>query len=207
MPRTLVADSTGPKQEIKETLQKVREVSTEASHDNTMSKEYQDFMQFLQGEVENLRKYSRLSEDPGFMELNSALAHHEGVMLGLLATKNILLKEKQDAELNYKRVWAELSDKVRKEQNTAEKSSTKYLSQSSLDNLTLTEYWDTLEPLIRKKDLLEAKYHTISNLVDSWERFSFNINVISKNNQIEAMVSKHSKSELLEDEDGKPIVF
>lgn len=185
------------------TFQNAKKAATNA---DAVSQDYEEFVTWLKEELDNLRKYSKISSDPNFEELNDALAHHEGIMLGIIGTYNVLLGELKKAEKAYLKKYAECSEITRKKYNTDEKASTKYLSQKSLDNATMVEFAEELEPLEHKRDMLKLKADALNDMKESWNNFNYNLNVMSKNVQVETATSRFSKSELL-DPDSKPVVF
>lgn len=206
MPRTLVGPET-ERESVKEAYEKtVQNAEKAATNADAVSQDYEEFVTWLKEELEDLKKYSKISSDPTFEELNDALAHHEGIMLGIIGTHNVLLGELKKAEKLYTKKYAECSEITRKKYNTDEKASTKYLSQKSLDNATMIEFAAELDPLEHKRDMLQLKADALKDMKESWSSFNFNLNVLSKNVQVETLTSRYSKSELL-DVDGKPVAF
>ncbi len=174
--------------------------------EDIINKDYNELISWLSAQLKDLQKYSNLSSDPSFHELNDCLAHYEGIMLGMVSSYNILKFEAQLAEREYNETFGEVFTNVREENNPKDLAATKYLGQKEIEYIVRYKYKHILNPLENKVTKLNLKVSALRSMIDSWNTFNYTLSTISRNVQIEAQLARTTKTELL-DVDGAPVPF
>lgn len=157
----------------------------------------QNFMVFLDEEIANLKKYSSISVDPTFAELNEILAHHEGVLLGIISSYELMRTQLKLAQRDYNQQFAHYYTLIRERENTKDLSAQKYLGQKEIEYILLDEHAQDLKPLEDKVIFFDRKTSTLRRLIDSWSAFSYTLNTLSKNTQAEVLAHLKDTSKTL----------
>lgn len=181
-------------------IENIETKKEEIQYENDVNSEaYNNFMMWLNEQLENLKKYSTLSDDPQFVELNKALAHHEHIMLAMLSTYNMLRYELTFAKREYETKFAELFMQVRDEHNTQDIAASKYLGQKEIEYIVISKYKHILTPIESKKDKIEVQMSALKSMIDSWNTYNYTLGTLSKNIQIEISTTVNSKADLFND--------
>lgn len=197
--RRILTGPSGNADTLNSQFDNVMTKAEEISEDKeVVSKEYSDFIEWLNEQLESLKRYSNLSSDPQFSELNDCLAHYEGVMLGMVSAYNVLKFEAYLAQRDYDEKFGEIYTQVRMTENPKDIAATKYLGQKELEYIVKSQHKDVLNPLETKAINLNLKVSALKAMIDSWNTYNFTLGTISKNVQAEANLSHGSNSELLD---------
>ncbi len=141
-------------------------------------------MLFISNEIERMKQYTDLAgsaQEPSFHGVNQALTAYQNVQLGLLASHNLakmnLTKAKEAFEDWYAGAYLDVREQVNPRALTAQK----WYSQKEIEMQVRRDYSAQFHEHNNAVLLADHELNFFRRLLDSWDRYAFVLNNLSKN--------------------------
>jgi len=141
-------------------------------------------MKFIGDEIDKMKQYTNLSgssKEPTFYDVDRALTAYQDVQLGLLASHNLAKMNATKAKEAFEDWYAGAYLDVREKMNPRALSAQKWYSQKEIEMQVRRDYGNEYRERNEALMLAEHELNFFRRLLDSWERYAFVLNNLSKN--------------------------
>jgi len=140
-------------------------------------------MAFVSAEIEKMQAYTNLGSgrDPQFYEVNAALAAYQSVQLGLLTAHNLAKLEHTKAKEVFDDWFAAKYIDTRNKANPQALSAQKWSGAKEIEMMVRVEYSKEYRALSEDVLVADHQLNFLRRLLDSWDRYAFVLNNLSKN--------------------------
>jgi len=162
-----------------------------------MTGEQEKFIKFVNEQIAKLEGH-RLFEggEPNFMQLNTALSQHEGVLLGLTSLYETTRYEAKMNKEEYDEWFADTYMTIRARVNPENLPASKWLSQKEIEFMVRSENRIQHAALMTKMSDSDHRLSTLKRLIEGWNNYQFILGTISRNVQSEVNASmRHLESD------------
>lgn len=154
----------------------------------------QELTVFINENIEKMQKYASLGSgmEPTFTDLNNALMNYSKVQYSLLSLHNLARLDHKRQQEEYDEWFAEKYLIIRGEVNPTSLSAQKWLSQKEIEMMVRRRFREDYKEKTWSLHTTEHRLNFLRRLIDSWDRHSFVINMLSKNLQSEVNANLRS---------------
>ena len=151
--------------------------------EDVAEKNDQDFLLFVQKQIEDMKKYSKLGEEGilTFLDLNKALTSYEQIYLTLIGLYNTIHIDFQREQERFDDWYADKFLAVRSRENPRSESSTKWASTKEIEMMVRKENNFEFKGYKETLLILERKVAFLRRLLEAWQSQQFILNTLSKN--------------------------
>lgn len=148
----------------------------------------QRLLEFVEKQIDKMKKYAKFNAvdgQPGFFELNRALAEHQVIWLGLVALNVVAKDEHAKAKRRFDEWFSQKYIEKRDELNPRSLASTKWYSTKEIEMAVRVDNKAEYAELDIDLTCAERKVSAIRRLMEGWQSQQFILARLSKNVEAE----------------------
>ena len=152
----------------------------------------QAFMAYISEQVDLFKKHAELIGNPEALtitDMNRTLAEYSVVKSTLISLEAMARIEARRFKENFENWFSEKFIFVRNRENRADLSAQKWLGQKELERIIRIEFAFEFKGFKDLMDMAEMRESFIGRMLDAWSNHQFILNRLSKNVEVEVMLS------------------